>query len=239
MKKIILGIIATLIFVTPISVFAVEDSNNFINIEETSMETATDTPLEVTINAPSEITTETPSEIVKNVPSENMDEQTSDVEIESDNNQELIDNNSYGIFENPLNKLAAVSNSRFCQPGFPGYPNCKKDPIVSRKYVTVSTSYRWVNSGNLITSVYGGKYGATMSINSSVSVSVEGVGFSTGQGASFKVPKGKTGNIVLSGYVKYERKRLVVTHRSGKKSYGGTITKKSSTGKSRLTAVYY
>lgn len=101
-----------------------------------------------------------------------------------------------------------VENTRSlysCSPGDPGYPNCQSNPVVRVETKLIRTTITdYIKNDKLLLDnwVYGGLYGATMSVSSSRSVSyvVDGVGsvsVSSGTSQSFNVPAGKYGNIKL------------------------------------------
>lgn len=92
-----------------------------------------------------------------------------------------------------------------CSPGDPGYPNCSSNPVVRVETKLIKTSITdYIKNDQLLLDnwVYGGLYGATMSVSNSKSISyvVDGVGsvsVSSGTSQSFNVPAGKYGNIKL------------------------------------------
>lgn len=149
------------------------------------------------------------------------------VEYEIINNTTLYNEseNSFYGFDNELDMTSFLSSLNYhnttilntCFPGDPGYPTCQSNPIVGSESTYVSHYYSGylVHSKLLLGSagwVFGGAYGASMTYNSSTTLTYtyDGVSFSKniGQSSTFPVPAWKKGNIKYQSKWKIETRQL-------------------------------
>ncbi|MBD3948241.1 hypothetical protein I4Q36_06195 [Tuanshanicoccus lijuaniae] len=124
----------------------------------------------------------------------------------------------------PSNRSHFAERSVKCLPGNPGYPRCQHNPIVSTYHV-IESSYSYIRNGSYVAKTV--RAPGTVSISSSVTVNIEGLMVSTSYGASFNVPKGKFGNIVVAARIRNNVCRMLHKLKNGQVTRGGTFTKQS------------
>lgn len=124
----------------------------------------------------------------------------------------------------PLKMNKSIKRSSRCLPGDPGYPRCQPNPVVS-SYSVFKHSYNTYRSSDYLAITIKGP--GNVIISQSVGVSIEGLSVSKSTGASFPVPAGKYGNIVITASIKNSVYQYMYRHKNGKVTPGGTYTKKS------------
>lgn len=177
--------------------------------------------------------------------SNNLNTTDNRFEVINDLTLKDIKNNYYYHFENHNDLKRFINNNVIksndttmstCLPGMPGYPNCHSNPIVSTgsRYLShYNTDF--IKSNELLLGnngwVFGGRHGATMSFNTSMTVTFThgslSLSHEVGHSSTFNVPAGKRGNIKYQAKWRIETREGYSVRKDGSKTgfYKYKVTK--------------
>ncbi|MGG9992069.1 hypothetical protein ACQ7BN_06315 [Streptococcus suis] len=160
-------------------------------------------------------------------------------------NFETVSSSSLSLYDKVNNELYEFENEEIMSMFIEQQSSIKLRSYVptERRNVLVRTYNKVGQSGNLITTVYAGPHGATMTLTHGVSIAFEGVTSTTTEGRSYNIPANKHGNIRLETTIrcqeyKIEQRINAGGNQVGPWQYAGSFTKKTFVS-NRYIPVYW